>query len=356
MKKLANVALFSLITLTILVIVGCSIYNYNIGPVSKDEELKEIVIEEGETFLTIAPILKENNLIKSEFFYKLYIKLFKPETFEAGVYAFSENMGVEKIVEEISNGSDYDQKIITITFVEGKNMRYIASTIEENTVNSYDDVFALLSDESYIDDLIDEYWFLTDEIKNSHIYYPLEGYLFPDTYEFINEYVSIEEIFKVMLDNTAIKLEPLKESIENSDYTIHEILTLASIVELEGAGSDDRASVAGVFYNRLDAGYTLGSDITGYYGAKMDDWTNGLGEHLDDCNGYNTRGECVPGIPVGPVCNPGIDAINATLNPVEHDYYYFVADCSGKTYLNYSYSGHENTVNRLIREGNWCDV
>lgn len=355
MKKYANIMLGMLITLTVLIVVGCSVYNYNIGPVSKDKTLKEIVIEDGESFLTIGPLLKENNLIKSEFFYKLYIKLFKPDTFEAGVYQLSESMGVAKIVEEISKGSDLSQSVINITFVEGKNMRYIASMIAENTVNTEEEVFALLEDEKYIDSLIEKYWFLTNEIKNNEIYYPLEGYLFPDTYEFLNKHVTVEEIFEAMLDNTSVKLEPLKESITNSGYTVHEILTLSSIVELEGASSDDRASVAGVFYNRLNIGDTLGSDITGYYGAKMDDWSNGLGEHLDDCNGYNTRGECVPGLPVGPVCNPGVASIEATINPAVHDYYYFVADCSGKTYLNYTYAGHDATITQLINENNWCD-
>lgn len=355
MKKFANISLFLLIFLTIIVVIGCSIYNYNIGPVSRDKELKEIVIEDGETFLTIAPLLKENNLIKSEFFYKLYIKLFKPDTFEAGVYRLSENMGVKNIVKTISDGSDYSGKIIKITFVEGKNMRYVASMIDQYTVNTEGDVFNLLSDENYINSLIEKYWFLTDDIKNSLIYYPLEGYLFPDTYEFINDSVSVEEIFAKMLDNTEEKLEPLRKSIEESGYSVHEILTLSSIVELEGAASDDRASVAGVFYNRLNSGSTLGSDITGYYGAKMDDWSEGLGEHIDDCNGYNTRGTCVQGIPVGPVCNPGIDSISATLNPKSHDYYYFVADCSGKTYLNYTYDEHVSTINKLIDENNWCD-
>lgn len=355
MKKFANIALFLLIFLIVIVVIGCSIYNYNIGPVSRDKELKEIVIEDGETFLTIAPLLKENNLIKSEFFYKLYIKLFKPDTFEAGVYELSENMGVKNIVKTISNGSDYNRKVIKITFVEGKNMRYVASMIDQYTVNTEDDVFNLLSDEEYINSLIEKYWFLTDNIKNNLIYYPLEGYLFPDTYEFMNDSVSVEEIFEKMLDNTETKLEPLRKSIEESGYSVHEILTLSSIVELEGAASDDRASVSGVFYNRLNSGSTLGSDITGYYGAKMDDWSNGLGEHVDDCNGYNTRGTCVQGIPVGPVCNPGIDSINATLNPKNHDYYYFVADCSGKTYLNYTYDAHIRTIDKLISENNWCD-
>lgn len=355
MKKLVSFVIGVVVVLVVVIVALFSIYNYNIGPVSRDKELKEVVIGDGETYLTIAPILKENNLIKSEFFYKLYIKLNKPDTFEAGIYQLSENMGVEEIVKKISEGSDYSGEIINITFIEGKNMRYIASIIDENTVNTTDDVFNLLDNEEYIDSLIEKYWFLTDDIKNDKIYYSLEGYLFPDTYQFLNKNVSVEEIFEKMLDNTEVKLDSIKDEINASEYSIHELLTLSSIVELEGAGSDDRASVAGVFYNRLNDGMSLGSDITGYYGAKMDDWTNGLGEHIDDCNGYNTRGECVIGLPVGPVCNPSLESILATINYEKHNYYYFVADCSGKTYLNSSLSGHEKTINKLKREDNWCD-
>ena len=355
MKKYVKIIIGVLVTIIVLVTVAFSIYSINVGPVSRDKELKEIVIEDGETFLTIAPLLKENNLIKSEFFYKLYIKMNKPNTFEAGVYQLSENMSVKEIVKKISEGSDYSNNIINITFIEGKNMRYIASVIAENTINKEDDVFALLEDQQYIDSLIKKYWFLTDDIKNDKIYYPLEGYLFPDTYQFLNKNVSVEEIFEKMLDNTEVKLESIKDEINASEYSIHELLTLASIIELEGGRSNDRAGVAGVFYNRLDSGMSLGSDITGYYGAKMDDWTDGLGEHIDDCNGYNTRGECVPRLPVGPVCNPSMDALTATINPEEHDNYYFVADCDGTTYFNESLYGHERTINKLKSQGKWCD-
>lgn len=355
MKKYAYIMGAILCILAAIIISACTVYNYKIGPVSKDKNLKEIVIKEGETFNTIAPLLKENHLIKSEFFYKLYIKINKPKKFEAGVYQLSENMGVKKIVETISKGSDYSGSTITITFIEGKNMRWIAKKIADSTVNSEDDVFLVLENEKYLDSLIEKYWFLTDEIKNNKIYYPLEGYLFPDTYEFLNRQVTVEEIFETMLDNTEKKLNDLKEKINNSELSVHELITLASIVELEGAGSSDRAGVAGVFYNRLNSGMVLGSDITGYYGAKMDDWSNGLGEHIDDCNGYNTRGNCVSGLPVGPVCNPGIESITAVLNPEEHNYYYFVADCDGVTHLTKTYNEHVRTVDKLVAEGNWCD-
>ena len=148
-----------------------------------------------------------------------------------------------------------------------------------------------------------------------------------------------------------------KENIENSEYSVHKTLTMASIVELEGASADDRASVAGVFYNRLKSGWTLGSDVTTYYYLKIDDFkvtlTDALGLH--DCdNAYNTRCTSFVGLPVGPISNPGLESIEGTINYRKHNYYYFVADCSGKTYLNKDITGHYNTINKLKNENNWC--
>ena len=76
---------------------------------------------------------------------------------------------------------------------------------------------------------------------------------------------------------------------------------------------------------------------------------------LNACNAYNTRGNCVKGLPIGPICNPSLDSIKAVINPEKTDNYYFVADCSGKTYLNKTESGHNSTINKLKRENNWCE-
>lgn len=330
------------------------VYKINIGSVSSNSEKKEFVVEKGSTYTSIAGDLKKQNLIKSELMYKIFIKLNKPSGLEAGKYYLSENMNVRQIVNELSSGSNSKADTVTITFKEGKNMRYIASIISQNTDNTEEDVFEVLKDKDYIDSLIEKYWFLTNKIKNKEIYYPLEGYLFPDTYEFLKD-SSVKEIFEKMLDETESKLEDLKEDIEKSDYDIHSIITLASIVELEGATSNDRAKVAGVFYNRLSNGWSLGSDVTTYYAVKKDDWSGLTYSELDLCNPYNTRGDCVSGLPVGPICNPGLESIKATINPEITNNYYFVADCSGKTYLNKTESGHISTINKLKREDNWCE-
>lgn len=130
-----------------------------------------------------------------------------------------------------------------------------------------------------------------------------------------------------MLDEMDNKLTPYKDKIENSNYTVHELLTLASIVEQEGPSGTDRYGIAGVFTNRLNDGWSLGSCVTTYYAAKVN-----LGEALyqkdiDDCtNKYNTRCMTYIGLPVGPICNPSIDSIVSSLNPTKHNYYYFEAD------------------------------
>lgn len=357
MKKYTYLAGFLVAFFVVLIVVCCTIYKINIGPVSKNETLKQIEIEKGETYLSIANKLKENNLIKSEFFYKIYVKLMNPKGLEKGTYSLSENMGVEGLIEVLEKGSDTSSEVINVTFVEGKNMRYIAKTIAQNTNNTEDDVYNLLNDSAYIDSLISEYWFLTSEIKNANIYYPLEGYLFPDTYEFKSKDVTVKEIFKTLLDQFDKKITPYKEIIENSSYTLHQILTLASIVEQEGVSSSDRYDVAGVFYNRLNSGWSLGSDVTTYYAIKVDMNERDLYKsEINDCNAYNTRASCMVGkLPVGPVSNPSIESIEAALKPKNHDYYFFVADKNKKTYFTKTNTEHLNTIASLKSQGLWYE-
>lgn len=351
---------FLIVLIILLVLVGAGgliTYKANISAVSSESVSVSVEIPENTTYYSLGKILKEKDLIKSEFWYKIYIKLNKPSNLQYGVYELNKNMDVESIIKLLEDGSSYDPTIINITFKEGLNIRKIASVIDENTDNSYDDVLALMEDKEYINELIEKYWFLTDEILNSKIYYPLEGYLFPETYK-ISSKSSVKEIFNVMLNQTDKILTKYKEDIENSELSVHELLTLASIVELEAGNADDRKGVAGVFYNRMStSGWTLGSDVTTYYALKIDDFkvslTDAIG--LKDCStGYNTRCPSFVGLPVGPIANPGEESIEASINPTKHNYYYFVADCSGKTYLNQNASGHALTISQLKSQNNWC--
>ena len=167
--------------------------------------------------------------------------------------------------------------------------------------------------------------------------------------------MNVKDIFKIMLDNLEVKLKPYKKEIENCDYSFHELLTLASIVELEASNSNDRAGVARVFYNRLDNNWSLGSDVTTYYGIKVDMNERDLyKKEIEEKNAYNTRSSSMSGkLPVGPVGNPGIESIKAVIEPEDNDYFYFVADKTGKTYFTKSYKEHTNTVASLKENGLW---
>lgn len=355
MKKYKWVVIILGILLCLIFLVGFY-YNYQMSPVSRDSEKVVVEIKEGSIY-SIGDTLYENDLIRSKFIYKVYVKLNKINSLKASTYELNRNMKLSEIIKILEEGNSYNPDEIRITFKEGLNVRKIAKLIEENTNNKYDDFINLMDDDGYIDTLINKYWFLTDEIKNSKIFYPLEGYLFPNTYAFLNKDVDVKTIVETMLDETDKRLTNYKEAIDNSGYSVHKLLTLASIVELEGASADDRAGVAGVFYNRLNDGWVLGSDVTTYYALKIDDFKQSLtiSNGLYTCdNAYNTRCTSFVGLPVGPISNPGLESLEGTINYSKHNYYYFVADCNGKTYLNKDITGHYNTINKLKNENNWC--
>ncbi len=345
-----------LVCIIIVLIGGLIFYKNQIGPVSNSNEKITFEVKDGDTYYSIGSSLEDKGLIKSEQIYKIYLKLNKPSTnLKIGIYYLSPNMGINNIINTLSGkGISSD---ITITFKEGKNMRYIASVIATNTNNNEEDVYTLLKDQNYLKELINEYWFIDESILNKNIYYSLEGYLFPNTYNFKDKDVSVKEIFKAMLDETAKQIEPYKQDIINSKYSMHQILTLGSIVELEAKNEQDRAQVAGVFYNRLRSNMSLGSDVTTYYAAKVDMSERDLyASEINDVNYYNTRPVSMAGkLPIGPICNPSLSSIVASLKPVNTNYYFFVADKNGKVYYTKTNAEHEQLIVKLRNEGLWYE-
>ena len=357
MKKGLIIAIIVIILVIVIGAFGAiTFYNSSLKAIRADDSNEVIVeIKNGSTATDIAKVLKEKNLIKNEFTFKIYTKLNKISGMQAGTYKLNQNMDVEQIVKSLQKGTDYYPDEINITFLEGKNMRWIAKTIAENTVNSEDDVFNKLKDENYIKTLIDEYWFLSDTILDKEIYYPLEGYLFPDTYTFSSSNVTVEQIFSAMLDQMNDKLEEYKEKIEDNKYNVHKLLTVASIVELEAAKVEDRAGVASVIYNRIRKNMSIGSDVTTYYAIKVDMSERDLYQsELNSYNPYNTRGPRMEGkLPVGPISTVSIQSIEAALEPEETDYLYFVADKNGKIYFGKTVEEHNKNIQTLQNQGLW---
>lgn len=348
--------------IAIILIIGISFiiyYNVGLAPVKKNEgNLKrdyiKVEIKEGMGISKIAEVLEISGIIKNANIMKIYVKLNNISGLQAGKYDLTPEESLPVIVDHLLKGEVSDNSV-KITFIEGKNMRYIAKTIAEKTNNTEEDVYKLLEDESYIDSLIEEYWFITEEIKQKDIYYALEGYLLPDTYAFENEDVSVKNIFSVILDFTEKYLDSFKEEIQNNRLTPHQILTIASLAELEGKTTEDRKEIVGVFFNRINSGMSLGSDVSTYYAFKVDMGERDLTiKELNTENSYNTRGPNMAGkIPIGPICNPSKSAIEAVIRYKETDAYYFVADKNGKVYFTKNNDEHIKMINKLKSNGLW---
>ncbi len=329
---------------------------YLVSPVSKSD--KKVVFEvkrfeNGYGMKSLISDLKKDNLIKNETFTYYYVRLNKFDV-EAGTYILYENMGLREIFEKISDSKNVKEETMTITFKEGRNMKGVISTITENTKITEDEILNKLKDQEYIKSLIKDYWFLTDEILDPNIYYPLEGYLAPDTYEFKKD-ATIEDIFKKMLDQESDILDTYKASIDKSELSLHKIMTLASIVELEGNNENNRKQIMGVFMNRLNNGMSLGSDVTTYYAIGVDMSERDLYQsEIDAVNAYNTRSPQAGGmIPVGPICNPSRESIDAAVNYNPNDYFFFVADKRNNIYFSRTNEEHQQIINQLIQEGLW---
>ena len=345
---------FIVILLLILILITSFtiIFFHSLSPVdSKDENEITFTVENGWGKNKIIKELKNKDLIRSEFFSKIIVKLKNKELY-AGTYKLSKDLSTNEILDIIEIGKNIESESIKITFVEGKRLTTYVKQISENFPYTEEEILTTLSNKEYLNTLINKYWFITEDILNEKIYYPLEGYLYPDTYEF-KKNSKLEEIIEKMLDNMDSKLTDYKDEIKLSSYSIHQILTLASIVELEGVNKEDRSMVAGVFYNRLKSGMSLGSDVTTYYAVKKDFSSDLSQNDLNSCNGYNTRGTCVTGLPVGPIASPSLSSLSATIEPTENEYYYFVADKEKNTYFSKTSSEHIETVAKLKSEGKW---
>lgn len=351
-KIIFFIIIIIILTLAILPILW---YNINISSVSNKDEEIIIEIELGSTTNNIIEKLKENKLIKSKLAFKIYTKLNKTSSFQAGKYRLNKNMNVKEIIEVLQKGVVYSKEQFTITFIEGKNFRWIAKKIEETTNNTADEVYNLLKDEEYIDYLIEKYWFIDNSIKNKNIYYSLEGYLFPDTYTFKNKDVTIKEIFETLLNKMDKVLSEYRTKLEEDNYSVHKILTVASIIENEAIFDSDRKDVASVIYNRLKNKMSIGSDVTTYYAAKIDMGERDLySSELNTYNPYNTRGPNMNGkLPVGPISTVSKNSIEAAISPNATEYLYFVADSSGHVYFTKTYPEHQKMINKIKEQGLW---
>lgn len=321
----------------ILGVIGVFITTFFIflTPVSKSNKVVEFTVKKGEGKETIIANLKDAKLIKSKYATIIYVLVSGNKNFQAGNYEFTRDMSTKDIVKSLNSGDVIKNLKASsrITLKEGITLKEMLKLISEETNLDYDKSIKDINDKAFLKGLIADYWFLTEDILDEDIYYALEGYLFPETYDFYKD-TTIEQVIRKMLNVTSDKLSSIKGKMLNNKMSVHELITIASIAEKEANTSDDRRMVSQVIYKRLDMNMSLGMDVTSYYGVQKSMSETLTSVDLKDKNPYNTRVVTFIGLPVGPICNPSLDSINAALEPANTDYVYFIADVlTGKVYF-----------------------
>lgn len=344
-----NKKLIIILGVLLTIIIASVVYGViSFQPVSKQSDEVTFIVKPGTNKIEIISDLKKAGLIKSKYAALAYVFFSTNTNLQAGTYIIDRANSTTEIIAQIANGNTMEvPATIRITFVEGKRFVDYAKLISNNFDITYDSIIALGENKVYLNTLINKYWFLDESILNEKIYYPLEGYLAPNTYEFYQN-ATIETIIEKLLDQTSINLEPLRSQIEGSDYSVHEILTMASIIEKEALTKADREKVSQVIYTRLNGHMTLGMDVTTYYGV-FKEMTEGLtANDLAQYNAYNTRNKNFYGLPASAICNPSLESIIACLNPSDTNYSYFYADINtGKVYFADNYEEFKQIENRF---------
>ncbi len=321
---------------------GVIFFNTGLGAVSKDDKADVVVtVESGSGAYDILYALDEAGLVKNSFCGKIYMKFFAPDTLQANTYVLNKTLSFKEQVGIIATGDLHYVQSSRFTIIEGATYKDAAAAISKTIGFSEDDIIEKWSDTAFLKELIDEYWFLTEEILKDGIICPLEGYLYPETYTIMDTDPTIENVTKMIMDLTGTQLEPLKEGIASLDMSCHEFLSFASVVENESLFEEDRAKIAGVFMNRLEDGIALQSDITVLYalGEKRVDVTYA---DLEVDSLYNTYKHA--GLPVGPVSNPYVKTMEDCMNYEKHDYFYFFATEDGKVLYTKTLTEHEQVV------------
>lgn len=347
-ERILNTSIITGLTITI-VIVSLSIV-LSTGAITLGMEYlginkpdKEITfnIPAGSNNEQIADILIENGIIKNRYLFKLALKIKHGPTLYPGDISLSPSRSYPDIVEELSYMRE-SYKTVELTFKEGTNLLAVAKKLEKNGVCSKDDFLAAFNAKQD---------FELDKRVNRNVlaFYSMEGFFFPDTYEF---YVddSAYNVTKIIRENFESKItDDMYERMKEMNMDLYEVITLASIVQAEAGSAEDMPLVASIFLNRLNDSATfpsLQSDATGNYIDKVIkkvETTDQMIEYYT--NNYNTY--ICQGLPAGPIGNPGLDAIKAVLYAEKTDYYYFCNDLkTGELFVAKTLEEHEENLKK----------
>ena len=329
-----------------------------VDPSSK--QYMTVQIPDGSNAQEIGSTLEKSGVIKNGLVFTLYVKYKNYNELKSGYYNLQKSMSVEDVIKELQKGGTPEPQEVTLanlTIPEGYTLEQIAQTVgqlqgdfkEPLTAEAF---LAKVQDETFIAQEVAKYPNLLESLpaKDSGVRYRLEGYLFPATYT-IKENTTVESLIDEMLAAMDKNLSSHYATIKEKNLTVNELLTIASLVEKEGAKTEDRKLIAGVFYNRLNLGMPLQSNIAILYAEGK------LGQNIslsDDAaidtsidSPYNVYTKV--GLMPGPVDSPSLDAIESSINQTKSDYLYFVANVQdGKVYYSTTLEEHDRNVQEHI--------
>ncbi|MFS9075941.1 endolytic transglycosylase MltG [Streptococcus mitis] len=315
-----------------------------------------VQIPEGANVQTIGSTLEKSGLIKHGVIFAFYAKYKNYSDLKSGYYNLQKSMSTEDIIHELQKGGTAEAQepaLANLTIPEGYTIDQMAQAVgqlqgefkEPLTAEAF---LAKVQDDNFISQEVAKYPSLLESLptKESGVRYRLEGFLFPATYS-IKESTTIESLIDEMLAAMDKTLAPHYSTIKSKNLTVNELLTIASLVEKEGAKTEDRKLIAGVFYNRLNLGMPLQSNIAilyaqGKLGQKIslaDD--AGIDTTINSPYNVYTKAGLMP----GPVDSPSLDAIEASINQTKSDNLYFVANVTdGKVYYAATQEEHDRNV------------
>ena len=322
-------------------------------PSGIETQIIPVEVGEGATLSGVSRNLHDLKLINDPKLFKLLGKTLGLEKkIRIGEYALSKSMTPMQIIEVLSSGKSIQYNL---TFKEGINIYEITKVIDESKLASGAEFLRLCRDKEFIKELLGESA-VGENIET------LEGYLFPETY-LVTKFTKERKLIAMMVENFK-KNYSLIPGIQNTTFSRHQHVTLASIIEKETGAPEERPMISSVFHNRLKKGMRLQSDPTIIYG--MMDKNGGLEianiskQDIMESTRYNTYR--VKALPFGPIANPGLEALKATIAPSESEFLYFVSQNNGTHVFSKTYEDHNKAVrtfqlDKKMREGrSWRDL
>ena len=323
---------FMIALLVIVLVGGFFTWNYIKGetqPVDTAQtELVSFEIEQGASVKEVSKALEKEGIIRNSKLFNFYLKFKNVSGFKSGLYHVSKSMTLDEIIAELSGqGKDKDQNATKVLILEGEQLTDIAKEVEKSTKYSAEDFMAKVQDEDFLRYLVQKFpKLLTQSYNGYQVKYVLEGYLYPATYD-MNDSKTLQMLITEMVAKTDEIMSKYYDKILASDYTLQEIMALASLIEKEGTKLEDRKKISSVFHNRIKENMKLQTDVSVQYA---------LGEHkealsLEDLevdSPYNLYQNY--GVGPGPYNSPSEDSIVAALEPEKTDYLYFLADIHTK--------------------------